>query len=178
MRPKNRLKSDYSAMTSKQVAALFKVSSATVSGWLDEGMPCAGRRARQGAAVSLDLQRIAPWIATRRSAKPDAARVNVSAEQAEKLRLENAVRRGELLVASAMWAQVHEACASLVQVLAAMPQRVSTDAETQAKIAEECRSARDAFAGHLEALAERQAELAIGSGHRPRAAQSNGSAVG
>jgi hypothetical protein len=138
-------------LTASAAAKFFKVSGSTVNAWLTEGMPSV-RRGKQGAVVHLDLVKIAPWVAARRAAKADSARVTVSQEQAEKLRLANARSRREVILASEVQLMFHEATASMVQNCEAMPQRVSADPEVQAKVRDECRNLRSAFADRLEAL--------------------------
>lgn len=122
-----------------------------------------------GSAVCIDLTTALPWVVKRRAQKPDAARLTVAAEQAERLRIANARTRRELITVAEAQLIVHEACAYIVQACEAMPQRVSSDEHEQAKVRDECRALREGFAKCLEALATDEANREVGGGDRPSA---------
>jgi phage terminase Nu1 subunit (DNA packaging protein) len=157
-------------------ARFFGVSPATVTTWLDAGMPCVKRGKTRGGVV-IDLRKAAPWVAQQRGAeKASSARMSVAHETAERLRIANAEKRREVIAVAAMRQQAMAACNDLREVLEAMPQRVSPDVQIQERVADECRVARSAFASRLDILNERRSDLVF----RGSAAQAstNGGAVG
>jgi phage terminase Nu1 subunit (DNA packaging protein) len=158
MKRKNSLTSDIkpipTVMDRKQFAAFSGLSTGSVSAKVDAGVIVILRRnARRGSAMAIDVAASVKNLIAERAAKPDSARLTVANEQAERLRLSNAHRRGELMERSQVKSEVHAACASLVQALESTPQRCTVDDALQTKIREELHDARRAFAAKLEALA-------------------------
>ena len=140
-------------MNGKELAALVKVTAATVSNWADEGMPCS-RAARSGAAVAIDLRRALPWLITRRALKEGPARVGVAQQQAERLRISNRKARGELVEVTLVEEGLKAAVAGLLQDWDALAQRVTSDERLQTAIAAECREAQRRFSEALTKVAE------------------------
>jgi phage terminase Nu1 subunit (DNA packaging protein) len=158
-------------LNAAQFAQLCKLSAGTVSSKIDSGTivctPSAKDR-RRGAAVQIDVVRSLRNLLAERAAKPEAARVTVAHEQAETLRLKNAVTRGEYVKAAAVRQRNMGACAALVETFNALPQRCTSDPEIQQRIAEAILEARHAFADRLERLAEHDhdPDLIISAGDR------------
>lgn len=91
---KRRVK--YPTVTLSQFAKLIGTSAQTVTNWRREGMPCTGG-GRHGAAARVDLEQALPWVVARRDSRPDSERERLAHEQADKVALENARTRGELV---------------------------------------------------------------------------------
>jgi phage terminase Nu1 subunit (DNA packaging protein) len=161
---KKRLKSENSLqpiVNASGAAKFFGVAVGTVTTWLEEGLP-AERRGKQGAEVQIDLRKAAPWVAKRRTAKPDAARTTVANEQAERLRLANAEKRQELVSVSYMTRVMNETAAEISSRLDALPGRaamaianLNDPGEIREKLLGETRAIRTAIADRLGELAER-----------------------
>lgn len=82
-------------LNAAQFAALCGVSPSTVTNWMDEGMPCE-RTGRQKDRVTIDPALAVPWAIDRREPK-GSERERLAAEQADKVAMENEVRRGRLI---------------------------------------------------------------------------------
>jgi terminase small subunit / prophage DNA-packing protein len=86
----------YPTVTLSQFAKLVGTSAQTVTNWRREGMPCAGG-GRHGAAARVDLEQALPWVIARRDTRPDSQRERLAREQADRVAIDNAERRGELV---------------------------------------------------------------------------------
>jgi phage terminase Nu1 subunit (DNA packaging protein) len=138
-------------LNSAGAARFFGVAEPTVSNWLDAGMPALAR-GRGRAGVQLDLTLIAPWVAARRAERPTAAAARLQREQADKLSLQNARTRRELIPVSEVQRALHKAAAALVLQCDALPSRIGGDPAVQAAVRREVHALRSAFADALEAL--------------------------
>lgn len=85
--------------TRNEFASIVGMSSGWVSKALDEGMP-AKRSGRKGERVEIDTASAVPWLLDRASKddgrRADSQRERLNRAQAERVELENAVRRGQL----------------------------------------------------------------------------------
>jgi len=145
--------------TASQFAELLGVSVQTVTAWIDAGMPCARGRGR-GHAVEITPGLALPWVVWRREPK-GSQRERLAKEQADKVAIENAVKRGELIFAS----QVAEVFSTLSADLAsrhdAVPGRLASElaginepAVVRERLLDDLRSVRAAFADAIEKLAD------------------------
>lgn len=151
-------------INAKQLARIFAVSQGLVSTWLNEGLP-AIRPGRSGAVVLIDLMRACPWILARTGeAAPDSAlgiaRVRFETARAEKFELENARRRGELVLLSYVSEIMNEMAADLGARLDAISGRCANEfagitdpALLRQRLLQECRAVRLGAAEHVLKLA-------------------------
>jgi hypothetical protein len=158
-------------LNARQFARLCKLSAGTVSSKIDAKVIICiadAKDRRRGAAVQIDVVRSLRNLLAERAEKPESARVSVAHEQAERLRLKNAVTRGEYVKAEGVRQRNMGACAALVETLNALPQRCTSDPEVQQRIAEAILEAREAFAARLERLAEHDhdPDLIVSAGDR------------
>jgi phage terminase Nu1 subunit (DNA packaging protein) len=146
-------------VSGREFAALCKVSAQTVTNWMNAGMP-AKRSGRQGQTVRISLAAALPWVVANKETA-GSERQRLASEQANKLALENARRRGELIYAD----QVAECLSRLAADLAArhdaLPGRLAgelaglNDAATiRGRLLEELRAVRRAFADATAELAD------------------------
>lgn len=82
-------------LNAAQFADLCGVSRATITNWMDDGMPCE-RTGRQKDRVTIDPALAVPWAFSRKEPK-GSERERLAAEQADKVAMENEVRRGRLI---------------------------------------------------------------------------------
>lgn len=140
-------------------ADLLKVSPTTITNWMDAGMP-AQRTGRQKKAVRISLAAALPWVVSQRQTK-GGERERLAGAQADKVELENARKRGELIYAD----QVAEVMSTLGADLAARHDAVSgrlagelaglsDPAVIRERIREELRAVRGAFAEAVAKLAD------------------------
>lgn len=148
-------------LNASEFAELLCVSIDTVSTWAQQGMPHAGG-GRQGKQLAVDLRRALPWVVARRDRKSTSQRERVAHEQADKLSLANAERRGQVILAD----QVRKVLLSMGTDLAArldsLPGRVASElamitepAAIRARLLIETRAIRAGFAEHVRELAGR-----------------------
>ena len=146
-------------LTGAQLADLLKVSPGTITNWMDAGMPVT-RTGRQRKALRISLALAMPWIISHRESR-GGERERLASEQADKIALENARKRGELLHAD----QVAEVLAKLGAELAArhdaVPGRVAgefaglTDPGViRGRLLDELRGVRGAVADAAAELAD------------------------
>ena len=146
-------------LSRQEFAELLKVSPATITNWMDAGMP-AVRTGRQKQAVRITLAAALPWVVSHRETK-GGERERLARVQADKVELENARKRGELIYAD----QVAEVLSTLAADVAAGMDAISgrlanelagiTDpAVIRGRIREEHRAVRGAFADATTKLAD------------------------
>lgn len=145
--------------SASQFADLVGVSAQTLVVWMDAGMP--SRRGKgKGHPSTIDIKKALPWVISRRE-PPGSERERLAKEQADKVALENSVKRGELIYAD----QVADALSRLAADLAArhdaLPGRVagelaglSDPAAIRARLLDETRAIRTAFADATDQLAD------------------------
>src|SRR5258708_7288519 len=93
-------------------AKLCGVSPGTVTAWLDGGMP-ADRTGKMGSTVRIDPHLAVPWIVAGRDNKPGSERERLTKAQSIKVELENARRKGELVLVSHVEALFHGMAADI-----------------------------------------------------------------
>jgi phage terminase Nu1 subunit (DNA packaging protein) len=159
-------------MTVTQFAKLCGVTPQAVSLWKSEGMPCVGT-GRKGAAVRIDLASAVPWVVARRDAQPNSQRARLQAEQADRLALENAHRRGELIDAQLHGEIVKTLASTTSQLLEAVASRCANElagitdpAAVHARLKEEHRGIRRTMASIVGEFADDLDEAADAA--RPR----------
>lgn len=156
--------------TRNEFASLVGMSAGWVTKALDEGMP-AVRSGRKGDAVEIDTAQAWPWLLERAEGRvgnrPESERDRLASEQADKVALENRVRRGELVEAAAVQSMASELVARLGSALDGLPGRLANElagihepAEIRARLVDEIRTARNSYAEGLG----RMADAAAGAG--------------
>ncbi len=145
--------------TASQFAALLGVTPQAVSQWIDAGMPCKRGKGR-GHVVVIDLAAALPWVLARREPK-GSQRERLAKEQADKVALENAVKRGELIFASQVAEVFSVLSADLASRHDAVPGRLASElaginepAVIRERLLDDLRSVRAAFADAIEKLAD------------------------
>jgi len=174
--------------TRNEFAKVIGMSAGWVSKALDGGMP-AVRSGRAGAKVQIDTAVALPWLLGRASERaaptPDSQRDRLAREQADKVALENAQRRGELVPIAQVRAVASELVSRLGSALEGLPGRlaneiagISDPAEIRARIGDEIRGARTAFAHGIEVMAGVAAGATAPGGAGASAAQAKPRAMG
>lgn len=149
-------------MNATAFARLLGVAKSTVSGWMAAGMPHRPGRGKRPAQIV--LAEALPWVLHHRMAPPGSERERLAKEQADRVALDNAVKRGELVYASHVDEIMATMSADLVALLEALPGRAAAPAagksaaEVRSILLDEVRRVRGAFAEAIGALAERIAQ--------------------
>lgn len=143
-----------------QFAKIIGVSVETVSNLVDAGMPCE-RGTRQGSPMAITLEAALPFVFDRRGERQGSQRDRLATAQAEKFELENARRRGELLLASDVAAQDMALAADFAGRLDGIPGRlanelagISDPIEVRRRLLEELRAVRAGFAEAIRKQAD------------------------
>jgi len=171
-----------------EFAELIGRSTGWISKMLDFGMP-AIRSRRKGSPVRINTAEAIPWLLeqAKAEAKPaaESQRERLAREQADKVALENAASRGELVRSADVEALVLETIAQLGSVLDGVPGRLANElagladpAEIRARLMQELRGARSAFADRLAQLADAGEQLAESGDDREAAAASDAGGMG
>lgn len=166
-----------------ELAALTGVSPGTVSGWINAGMPvvqaASGRR-----PAEIDPAQAIPWIVNHR-APVGSERERLARAQAIKVEMENAKRRGDLVLAGYLAEVLMSMAADIAARLDGLPGRVATElagiksaAEIRVRLLNECRAIRSGFAEHIGKLARVPPDSANGSADPAPAARSKRKRVG
>lgn len=174
----------YELLTGREFAKLCGVSPATVTNWMNDGMPCV-RSGRAGREVQIDIEQAFPWAIAHREAPPGSQRERLAKAQAEKVEMENEQRRGRTIDA----AQVEETMLGLAAYLArehdALPGRVANElaginepAVIRSRLLEECRAIREGLAQHFSRTADALDDLADELDRGRAAAESDSESVG
>lgn len=160
-------------MTVRQFAKTFGLSTGTVSAKITAKVIVlvAGTKTRQGAQARIDVVRSVRKLLAEKAARQETAGAAEGWERVERLRMANAITRGDYIKAEGVRQRNMGACSALVQTLEALPQVCSSDREVQERIAAAILEARNAFADQLEKLAERDfdPDLIISPGDHPPA---------
>lgn len=170
-------------LTAKEFAELCGVSQATVTNWMDAGMPCV-RSGRQRISVAIDPAKAIPWAIDRRE-PPGSQRERLAAEQADKVAMENEVRRNrlvdiaiieEVLMAKAAYlAHAHDAAAGrMAHELAG----ITDPGLIRARLLAEMREIRAGVAQHSLRVAGALDCVAQHVEHREAAAEPDSESVG
>lgn len=166
-----------------QFAALVGVTAPAVTQWIDAGMPCDRGRGK-GHVVTVTPEKALPWVLSRREPH-GSQRERLAKEQADKVALENARKRGEMIFSS----QVAEALAALGADLAArhdaVPGRVASEfagttdpAVIRSRLLDELRVVRAAFADTAAKLADALGSTEDDGGDREAATEEERQPVG
>lgn len=174
---------DRNMMTRGEFAKLCDVSPATVTNWMDAGMP-AERSGRKGAEVTIDIVAAIPWVIDRRE-PPGSQRERLAKEQADKVAMQNEMQRGRLIdigvveevlmARAAHSAQAHDAVAGRI----AHEIAGNTDPGfIRAKVLAELREVREGEAQFLLRTADAIDRIAEDGERAEAAAEPDGESVG
>lgn len=143
-------------LTVTQAAALLGKPDSTVGDWCQQGLP-SKKSGRNRVIRVRDLLR---WLAGR-DAQPGSERERLAKEQADRVALDNAKKRGELIYAWQVADVLNTMAATLSAQLDSLPGRVAgelagmTDAaDIRALLLRETRAIRSSMAEHVGKLAE------------------------
>lgn len=140
---------------------------------------------RQGREAQIDAEKAIPWVVLHREAPPGSQRERLAKEQADKVAIENAAKRGELMHAD----QVAEVFTSLAADLAArhdaVPGRVASEfagitepAIIRSRLLDELRIVRAAVADALGRLEDAPPDDSDDAGDPDSASEAERSRVG
>jgi hypothetical protein len=142
-------------LTLSEVAAECDVALATTHGWLKEGLISE----RKGKERLIWRKDVLKFLAHRQPFAPGSQRERLARAQGEKVELENARRRGELILVSAAMELMSGLSADLCARLEGLPGRMAnelagiSDASTiRTRLLEEVRAIRDGIADYLGKL--------------------------
>lgn len=147
-------------------AELVGMSTGWVTAALDQGMPVEGdRTGRNGKTLSIDTTAAIPWLIERASSKgareEGGERERLAREQADGKALDNAERRKELVNVNHVRAIVLAAVSNLGAELEGVPGRMANElagiaepAEIRARLLDQLRRVRAAYADRLGKLGE------------------------
>jgi phage terminase Nu1 subunit (DNA packaging protein) len=166
-----------------QFAEICGVSPQAVTAWIDAGMPCERGRGK-GHAVTVTLAKALPWVLARRE-PAGSQRERLAKEQADKIALENTTKRGELIYAGHVAEVLSAMSADLAARHDAVPGRTASEfaginepAVIRARLLDELRGVRGAFADAITKLADALGDPADDGGDPEAAAETDGDAVG
>lgn len=161
-------------LTGAGFAKLVGVSKVSVSNWCEAGMPHEGG-GKPGNPFNINVREALPWLAANRTEKPGSERDRLAKEQADKIAIENAQSRKELIKAQHVEDSIAEALANLATQLDGLPGRMATPlssiedpALVRSKLQDEVRRIRITYSQQLAKLGELPSDL--GAGQRDRKA--------
>ena len=170
-------------MTRGEFAKFCDVSPATVTNWMDAGMP-AERSGRKGAEVAIDIAAAIPWVINHRE-PPGSQRERLAGEQADKVAMENEVRRGRLIDIAVVEEVLMTKAAYLAQAHDAVAGRLAHDLAgitdpglIRTRLLAEMREIRAGVAQHSLRTADALDRIAQDVEHREAAAEPDGESVG
>lgn len=171
-------------LTGAGFAKLCEVSKVTVSNWCEAGMPHEGG-GKPGNPFQINVREALPWVVANRTEKPGSERDRLAKEQADKIAIENAQSRKELIQAQHVEDSVAEALANLTTQLDGLPGRMATPlssiedpALVRSKLQDEVRRIRFTYAESLAKLGELPGDLAAGKRDRKTPAKKKRKRVG
>lgn len=171
-------------LTGREFAKLCGVSPATVTNWMNDGMPCV-RSGRAGREVQIDIEQAFPWVVSHRDAPPGSQRERLAKAQADKVEMENEQRRGRTIDAGQVEDTMLGVAAYLAREHDALPGRVANElaginepALIRSRLLEECRAIREGLAQHFGRTADALDDLAEELDGGQAAAESDGEPVG
>jgi len=174
----------FPALTAAEFARLLDVSPASVTNWMNDGMP-ATRSGKSGREVQIDLAAALPWVISHREAPPGSQRERLAKAQAEKVEMENEMRRGRSIDAGQVEETLFGVAAYLAREHDALPGRVASElaginepAIIRAKLLAELRGIREGLAQYSFRAADALSDLAEECGDSSAAAVENGKSVG
>jgi phage terminase Nu1 subunit (DNA packaging protein) len=148
------------AMNGTEFAEFCGVSKASISGWAKDGMPCspAGRAGRE---LRIDPAQAIPWVIAHREAPEGSQRERLARVQADKVEIDNATKRGQLIYAYQAADSMNSVAANLSAELDALSGRLANElagisdaGEIRTRILRETRSIRASVARHVGQLAQ------------------------
>lgn len=155
----------------KQFADLCGFTRQWVTKWADRGMPVVSRPddAGHGNEATVDTTAAIPWLIeeARKGVRhePGSARDRLAAEQAERVAMENAERRGELVPVGTLGEVLNDLAATLAADLEALPGRMAAElagmtdpGQIRQRLQHECRAVRSRCSERLEGLGGMAAE--------------------
>ena len=157
-----------------------------VSQQIDAGMPVKRLKGRK-IAYEIDTAAAIQWeiARIREGAKPGSQRERLAMEQADKFALENARRRGELILASQVADVLSTLGADLAQRHDGLPGRlanelagISDPAQIRERLLDELRSIRGAFSDAVDKLADALGSSADVGADQPASAETDAKRVG
>lgn len=171
-------------MTGAGFARLCGVDAATVTHWCKGGMPHNGGGA-SGVKLEIDIKTAIPWVVRNRTEKPGSERERLAKEQADKVAIENAKSRGELLMSPHVEDAIAAALATLAAQLDGLAGRMATPlasiddpATIRASLMDETRRIRTAYAEQLSELADIAGDPEADQPDSPAPAKKDGERVG
>jgi len=171
-------------LSQKGFAALCDVSPQTVSNWCEAGMPHEGGGGH-GETRKINVRKALPWVVANRTEKPGSERERLAKEQADKIAIENAQSRKELIKADHVQDSISEALANLTTQLDGLPGRMATPlasiedpALMRSKLQDEVRRIRVTYAQFLAELGELGGDLVEGKRDRKAPAKKKRKRVG
>lgn len=171
-------------MSRNEFAALCGVVGATVTNWMQAGMPHRSG-GRSGREVHIDPKLAIPWVVSNREAPEGSQRDRLAKEQADKVALDNAQKRKEMIYAWQVSDGLNSMAAELAASLDALPGRVANElagisdaGQIRVILLRECRAVRGSVARHLGQLADAGESVADSAGHSEAPAGSDGGPVG
>lgn len=148
-----------------RLARLTGRTPQAVSQWLADGLPHEG--GGHGKRVTIELDQALPWLLDHRGTGPGSQRERLAKEQADKLALENAASRGELVYAEHVDWLIAEAVSLLKQQILGLPGRLATQlasmddpALIRSHLQGECRQVLESYRGAMEKAVSHKAEEA------------------
>lgn len=176
----------------REFADILGVSPREVTRLIAAGLPCQSAK-KKGVAVAIDSGEALDWMLRREreaGAAEDPAsqsneRTRLAAAQAEKVELENARRRGELVLASDIAETEYVMSTMFVKHLDALPGRCANElagiadpARVRSRLLDEVRDIRTAVARALDERADALASLPDDGDDLDAAAEENAGGVG
>lgn len=165
-------------------AQLLDVSPQTVSNWCEAGMPHSGG-GRHGEAREINVREALPWVAANRTNKPASEKGRLDRERADKLAIENAAKRGDLIRREHIELYVQYSESSVASELHAIGGRLANDlagisdpAVIRARLLDETKRVRRNHAANLAKLAASEEPSGDLLGDSSAATEQDGESVG
>lgn len=140
---------------------------------------------KSGRGAQIDLAAALPWVINHREAPPGSQRERLAKAQAEKVEMENELRRGRMILADQVEETIFELAAYLAREHEAMPGRlanelagISEPAIIRARLLAELRAIRDGIATHSARTSDACGHLAEEFEDQPPAAGEDGERLG
>jgi len=173
-------------VSAQEYAELRGHTKPWVSQQIDAGMPVKRLKGRK-VAYEIDTATAIQWEIDRirEGSKPGSQRERLAKEQADKFELENARRRGELILSSQVAEVLSTLGADLAQRHDGLPGRLANElagisdaAQIRERLLDELRIVRGAFADAVDKLADALGEGADAGPDKPASPKENAKRVG
>lgn len=146
------------SITGTGFSKLCGVTKQTVANWCEAGMPHEGG-GKPGNPYTINVRDALPWVVANRTEKPGSERDRLAKEQADKVAIENAQSRKELIKAQHVEDFTAAALATLSTQLDGLSGRMATPlssiedpALVRSRLQDEVRRIRDSYADQLAEL--------------------------